>query len=493
MTKPRRFGDWVEAGRYWVNTKTGRLLPIIQGGALPATDVFTAADGTALTTYSANWTLNNGNFAIYSNSVGANLNNAFPLAHWNADVFANNQYSKGTRTKNPYSTYQSCGVSVRCAATGNTGYGFNGYDTSSELYKVVSGTRTQLGSNGSAGAEIGDEIYIEANGTSITPKLNGSTTGTPGTQTDSAIASGYAGLAGYGNHPDYGWLDTWEGGNLGAGGPQTITTSGIASGEAFGTLRNDFGLIGQGIATGEAFGSPQANLGLSAQGVASLEAFGTAIIQPGPVTVSPGGIASGEAFGAAQLNQDIAASGIGSDETFGAGQINLQLEPSGISSGENFGSPQLDYILTISGIASAETFGAHTITLLSGPQTIDPAGIASLESFGVLLIGLDISPSGIASVEIFGGAQLVYVISASGIVSLEAFGIAEIQPGPVFISPSGIASAEAFGTVILVVAGTGMRIVLIAFSLKQRAIDFDLKGRYAEFDMKNRDVDIHLD
>ncbi len=93
MTKAVR-GDWIQVGRFWHNTRTRQTMPVIQGGALPATDAFTAADGTSLTTYSANWTHNAGSgFAIWSNAVYC-TNGGDGLAHWNADAFNNNQYGQ---------------------------------------------------------------------------------------------------------------------------------------------------------------------------------------------------------------------------------------------------------------------------------------------------------------------------------------------------------------------------------------------------------------
>jgi len=186
--------------------------------ALPATDVFTSASDQALTTYSASWTNNSGAFQVVgaTDDVMANSSGNECGAHWNADSFNNNQYAQAKVTARSASGV--VGAAVRCHASAATYYGYYTDSGASYLFKMVAGSWTQLGSNAAALA-VNDIIRIEANGTTITPKKNGSTTGTPGAQTDSAIASGYAGLSGYGNQTTA-RVDNFEGGNLAA--PVTV-------------------------------------------------------------------------------------------------------------------------------------------------------------------------------------------------------------------------------------------------------------------------------
>lgn len=181
--------------------------------ALPATDNFTGVDGTQLTTYSANWTLNNGDFDIQSNALACDANDECG-AHWNADVFSNDQYSEVDLTGFATSGLW-VGVCVRAAASGATYYGYYGSGDDSYLFKMVSGTWTEIASGGAVAS--GDTLRLEAQGTTLTPTQNGSTTGTPGAQTDSAIASGSSGVAGYADADDL-RMDDWEGGNIGGGG-----------------------------------------------------------------------------------------------------------------------------------------------------------------------------------------------------------------------------------------------------------------------------------
>ena len=195
--------------------------------------------------------------------------------------------------------------------------------------------------------------------------------------------------------------------------PQTVSPSGIASSEAFGssTVSNLNTVSPSGIASSEAFGSPTVTPGavsISPTGISSAEAFGTASISPGPVSIAPTGITTGEAFGNATV-----------------GGLNT-ISPTGIASGEAFGVPVMVY-----------------------DQTVTPVGIASGEAFGVPSVGSMIFPTGIASSEAFGSPTItpgVATISPTGIASAEAFGTTQILPGPVTITPSGIASSEAVGS-----------------------------------------------
>lgn len=182
--------------------------------ALPATDAFTGTNGTALQTYSTNWTINAGGFQINTNSVACSQNNEGG-AHWNADSFNNDQYAQATVSAIGSGFF--IGLGVRESASGATYYGIYYDNGVGQLFKNVAGTWTQLGSN-SVGVSSSDVLRLEAAGTTITPKKNGATTGTPGAQTDSSISSGFAGLSCWGNSTGS-RVDDWQGGNLGGGGP----------------------------------------------------------------------------------------------------------------------------------------------------------------------------------------------------------------------------------------------------------------------------------
>ena len=242
MTDSRRVGDWVLAGRIWYNTRTGQSMRAISGGALPASDTFTGTNGTQLTAYSANWTLNAGDLDIQTNAVSPDGGNYFGTvaAHWNADSFDNDQYAQITVVAlSAAELWNFIGVSVRAHASAATFYTFFGGSDGTYLYKQVAGSENQIGSVAAA-VSVNDVLKLTVSGTTLTPNKNGSTTGTPGAQTDSSIASGYAGLGGYSG--DSGARtntrgDSWEGGNLSTGATGTLSaTLAAATAAATGTV-----------------------------------------------------------------------------------------------------------------------------------------------------------------------------------------------------------------------------------------------------------------
>lgn len=183
------------------------------------------------------------------------------------------------------------------------------------------------------------------------------------------------------------------------GGAQTITPSGIASLEAFGTTVLSVGAVSiapSSITSAEVFGDAVVSAGnttIIASGVASLEAFGAHTVTPGAVTVTVNGIATAEAFGAHVVSA--------------GGSVIL---PSAISSLEAFGSHTLTpgaVTITCSGIATSEAFGATTVGVAG--QSLLPSAIGSLEAFGstTLSVGaVTIVCNGISSAEFFGGAAI---------------------------------------------------------------------------------------
>jgi hypothetical protein len=191
------------------------LFPLLM--ALPASDAFTDVNGTQLTAHSASWTLNFEDFDIQSNALAPDAPSGYvdALAHWNADAFNNDQYAQAVFVS-AGSADRCAGVAVRVAAastdTGYLWYSATAVGSASYLGKYVAGSWTQLGSNGAKWSN-GDTCRLEASGTTITPKINGSTLNPPNAQTDSAIASGYAGVSGYGDSTTN-KIDDWEGGNL---------------------------------------------------------------------------------------------------------------------------------------------------------------------------------------------------------------------------------------------------------------------------------------
>src|SRR5512139_809448 len=88
-----RVGDWILEGRYWRNVITGHLIPVIQGGALPATDNFNRA-GPAL---GANWSGSVGDDLVIESSVQAYGDAAADHSmYWSADLPNDDQYAQAS-------------------------------------------------------------------------------------------------------------------------------------------------------------------------------------------------------------------------------------------------------------------------------------------------------------------------------------------------------------------------------------------------------------
>ena len=180
--------------------------------ALPATDNFNRADVNPI---GGNWTTIGALSAVQIVSNAAKGTNASgrSAAYWNADAFANDQYAQ---TVVPFTGGLYDGPVVRAATGAETYYNFrpNGASTAI-LYKAVAGTFTALGSGWAFVA--GNTLKLSIEGTTLTGYING--VAQDPTQTDSALASGSAGIRFYGTG---GTLDDFEAGNTEAGGASIL-------------------------------------------------------------------------------------------------------------------------------------------------------------------------------------------------------------------------------------------------------------------------------
>ena len=258
-----------------------------------------------------------------------------------------------------------------------------------------------------------------------------------------------------------------------APGSVAVSPTGLASGEAFGTaaLSSLYAIVATAVATGEAHGASVVTPGavaITPTGVATGEAHGASVVAPGSVAIAPTGITTAEAFGAAVIDSliSLVPTGISTGEAFGGATVStgtVTLSPTGIATDEALGSHSVTQglVLAPSGIASAEAFGSASFS--TGGVSMSPTGVASAEAFGSAVVApgaVSISPSGVASVEAFGTAAVVLagiVLSPTGIASAEAFGSASLTTGAVTISATGIATSEAFGTAAV---ATGSVIIL---------------------------------
>jgi len=195
--------------------------------ALPATYDFTnAGSDDSISTLSSNFTDVQGEvYAIGTTNKGVAWSvGALCAVRWNADTFADDQYSQVVVSNLP-NTYQQ-GAGARMSSSAATFYYYMVCDQggwNDRLGKVVAGSNTNLATTPSNKANDGDVIRVECESTTITPLINGSGTNTPGAQTDSAISSGSAGPMGNGNgDSSVVQIDDWEGGDLGGGGGTAV-------------------------------------------------------------------------------------------------------------------------------------------------------------------------------------------------------------------------------------------------------------------------------
>jgi hypothetical protein len=184
--------------------------------------------------------------------------------------------------------------------------------------------------------------------------------------------------------------------------PQTITASGIASLEAFGSVTFSTTVLKAltGVASGEVFGSisVSANRVISLTGIATVQAFGNTAVSTA-VSITPGAISSTEAFGLVTLGGSVSIDvgpGIPTSEAFGAVSLSTDLDQtiviSGIHSEESFGSAPIlstAAVLVLEGIDSVESFGQ--VTLSAGNVAIQVAGIPSASAFGHVTVKIDSS------------------------------------------------------------------------------------------------------
>ena len=190
-------------------------------------DSFTNSDGTALPTHNALWVENAGSFAINTNAVYSD-STATGLARWN-ETFADDQFSQATYAAVETGTPR-IGIATRVATSGaSTGYfawGRDGAAVNRALGKIVTGTITYL-TNDSTAIQVGDVIRLESEGSTQRVLINSSEILSA---TDTAIASGQAGLESENNASTGKRLDDWSSGDIGAvAAPKRLLTLGVGS------------------------------------------------------------------------------------------------------------------------------------------------------------------------------------------------------------------------------------------------------------------------
>lgn len=155
-----------------------------------ATDDFNRADGAI----GANWSNLADAFVIATNKArsGSGTTDSITISTYTNATWPNNQYAQCVIGSPVAVSDEGVGPIIRCSDANNL-YIAQGNTVETKLYKRVGGAFTQLGSDGAAVAD-GDTLYVEAQGTSILVKKNGSTI--IGPVTDAALSAGNAGMWG---------------------------------------------------------------------------------------------------------------------------------------------------------------------------------------------------------------------------------------------------------------------------------------------------------
>ena len=182
-----------------------------------ASDNFNRADGGL----GSNWTTipGRGDLQIVGNLVQSGGSNEYS-ATYSAVTWPNDQWSQCVAVA-AVDGGNEIGPVVRGSTSADTKYqasvhGALGGSVVTRIQKFISGSYSLI-ADSTATVNPGDILYLEAVGTTITLKVNGSTVAST---TDTDIASGNAGLCIYnGTGTDTGnQIDDWSGGDFSGGG-----------------------------------------------------------------------------------------------------------------------------------------------------------------------------------------------------------------------------------------------------------------------------------
>lgn len=188
------------------------------------TDDFTAADETTLVSHNANWVQDTGAIVIRSNTARGNTGGA-SYARWTGEVFNDDQVVSGVWAGTNSNGSISSAIGARFDSSQN-GYYYWVTGSNSRLYRLNTGSATLLSSGGSVSTS--DVIELTCEGTTLTCRLNGSTTGAPSAQTDSTHSGGDAALRLF-NVGDSASIDSISGANLAGAATAVLTGSAIAT------------------------------------------------------------------------------------------------------------------------------------------------------------------------------------------------------------------------------------------------------------------------
>ena len=185
------------SGQYW---KLGSSTQI-------ASDNFNRADGGL----GANWTqFGNSNLVIVSNAVASDEGGGNPsAAYWNANSFANDQYSQATVLHAAGTGSGGSGVTVRWV-NGVGGYAATFHGSTWDIRFLYSNGNATLLTSGSGTFADNDVIKLQIIGSTLTLFQNGTSIGTT---TDTTYVSGHPGMYDV-SYALTSFLDDWSGGNV---------------------------------------------------------------------------------------------------------------------------------------------------------------------------------------------------------------------------------------------------------------------------------------
>ena len=328
-------------------------------------------------TLGANWTagiLSTRTFSRSSDQAVSSAN-GITAARYDAVSAPNDQWAQVTIRSPVATSDEGAGPVIRISGATPTFYLAQGNTTETRLYrKTGSGTFTKLGADG-PGVADGDVLYLEAQGTSLVVKLNGSTIITA---TDATLTAGQPGI----------WstrtaehLDDFAFGDFTGGG--TVTGTGAATLGAItvaGTAEREV------VSTGGAIALAPIVVSGSGAGAES----GSGAITLGPIAVAGAAERQVTDVGGSidLVLPAIVVSGVqGADVVSGAGDLTLgAITVSSTAEREESADGAITLgALSVSGTGKRATDAAGAITL--GPLQLAAHGLLFIDGDGAITLG----------------------------------------------------------------------------------------------------------
>jgi len=425
--------------------------------ALPATDSFTGTNGTQIEVYSANWTLNAGAIDIQSNAIAPDNPTDESGAHWNADSFSNDQYAELTLAALA-SGYQ-IGPAVRAHVSAATYYIYYTDGGATQIAKMVGGVWTQLGSD-LANPANGSVLKLEVSGTTLTAYDDDVS---QGSRTDSSIASGYAGVAAYGDNTTTRG-DNFEGGNLGVT-PVSIAVDALALAGAAQAADVQPGAVSVAadvlsLAGAAQAASVQSSISIPADTLGLIGAAQAADVQPGAVSIAVDALVLAGAAQAPDVQPGAISVAVDALTLAGAAQA---MDVQGVV------SIAVD-ALTLTGAAQATDIQPGAVSV-----AVDAIGLACVARVAGVQIGAVTVV--VNALTMTGAAQATDVQPGAVSVAVDALDFAgaaqvlDVQPGAVSVSADALAmNATPLAMTAFTAGGVVLAMAVLGLTLSARGI-----------------------